>query len=171
MMTKVMVGDTLESRHSRRKGKQVKVTAVDDKRVYFEVTRDHDDAQVSTVGSVSSVKLKNLNKDYKKITVDPEPVLMPNPEEIFGSVNLNLFIPDEVLANSVQESEDEELTPEDEASLHEALNTVGYYKMPDETAMVSDISEALQSIQDDEGVTVSLEDITSTVVQYIKSFN
>lgn len=169
MMTKVMVGDTLESRHSRRKGKQVKVTAVDDKRVYFEVTRDHDDAQVSTVGSTSSVKLKNLNKDYKKITVDPEPILMPNPEELIDSITV--FVPNEVLANSVQESEDEELTPEDEASLHEALKTVGYYKMPDETAMVSDISEALQSIQDDEGVTVSLEDITSTVVEYIKSFN
>lgn len=168
-MTKVMVGDVLESRHSRRKGKQVKVTAVDDKRVYFEVIRDHDDAHVSTVGSTSSVKLKNLNKDYKKVTVDPEPVLMPNPEELIDSITV--FVPDEVFSQSVQESEDEELTPEDEATLHEALNTVGYYKMPDETVMVSDISEALQAIQDDEGVTASLEDITSTVIQYIKSFN
>lgn len=55
------------------------------------------------------------------------------------------------------EEDDDEITPEQEADLHEALKSVGYYKLPDKEVIHKDIMDAISDVEEAKGTELDLD--------------
>lgn len=206
--TKINIGDILENRETRRKGKQVKVIVIGNGIVTVENIRNADGAILNSVGKQYNIKESRILDDYRVIHSDHEDIpetfedipMTPEEEEEAASLasdnlrsaqsldeaslvenhNTVLTSPWPPFVNTVanynsapQEDEDEEeITPEQEADLHNALKTVGYYKLPDRAEIVADIQDAIDGIkkeEQNENFDLSLEETVELVFDYIRS--
>lgn len=228
------VGDILENKETRRKGKKVKVLSIDEATVLVENVSNADNAVLNSVGKKYKIKANRILNDYKVVdsfadawrkannlenrTEDVEPVLMPRPEEQPYEVTMIQLSPDataedlmDMLSDNVPmtpeeeeeaaslavdnhadandgwaelapqyipqriytEDDDSELTPDQEADLHNALKSVGYYKLPDEKELADVIQEGIDAVEDDEGeeIELTLEEIVSVVLDTIRSYD
>lgn len=222
------VGDILENRETRRKGKQIKVIALNGDSIRVENYRNADNALLNSVGKQYDIKASRILNDYKIVKssssedTNPAPVLMPRPEEQEREVIL--FIPnaeapltpeeEEEFASLASENfidsksdaevsdmshpqmsekddlgtpsifgssylgsdayageEDEDsITPEQEADLHEALKSVGYYKLPNKDALIADITKAIEFFENenDEELELDVDTVVELVYEAIK---
>lgn len=201
--TNLNIGDILENRETRRKGKRVKVISIGDGIVTVENVRNADGAILNSVGKQYSIKESRILDDYRVIHTDHEDIPMtPEEEEEAASLasdnlvdsqswyeaasveyaDTGTTVPWLRLVDTVdnhnstpqeEETEDEEeITPEQEADLHNALKTVGYYKLPDRAEIVSDIQDAIDDLKDEnENFDLSLEETVELVLDYIRSID
>ena len=204
--TNLNIGDILENRETRRKGKRVKVIGIGDGIVTVENVRNADGAILNSVGKQYNIKESRILDDYRVIHSDHEDIedipMTPEEEEEAASLvsdnlrsaqsldeaslvenhNTVLTSPWPPFVNTVanynsapQEDEDEEeITPEQEADLHNALKTVGYYKLPDRADIVTDIQDAIDGIkkeEENENFDLSLEETVELVFDYIRSID
>lgn len=205
--TKINIGDILENRETRRKGKRVKVIAIGGGTVTVENVRNADGAILNSVGKQYNIKESRILDDYRVIHSDHEDIPMtPEEEEEAASLvsdNLRsaqsfdeptivenhytsitaprppwLRLSDTVAnynSTPQEETEDEEeITPEQEADLHNALKIVGYYKLPDRAEIVADIQDAIDGIkkeEENENFDLSLEETVELVLDYIRSID
>lgn len=135
----VEVGDVLESRHSKRKGRLAKVIYVGDDHVTLETVRNADGATVNTVGHTSDVSIKRLGKDYKHHEdASPARTYVLNNESItyLSKDGLDYVEPE-------TEEDDEPLTEDEVHVLDSALAEVGYHFVPDLQTMLDTIDEAV----------------------------
>lgn len=140
----VEVGDVLESRHSKRKGRLAKVIYVGDDHVTLETVRNADGATVNTVGHTSDVSIKRLGKDYKHhedastvrtYTFDSEGTV----HDITNYLSMDGLD----YAEPETEEDDEPLTEDEVHVLDSALAEVGYHFVPDLQTMLDTIDEAV----------------------------
>lgn len=129
----VNIGDILESRHSKRKGRLAKVIYVDSQYATLETIRNADNATTNTVGHTSDVKIKRLGKDYTLHSYADEPeYVSPEEEEEFPEDDHKDHFDDE-----------EPLTEAEVHVLESSLAEVGYYFVPDLEVMLNTIDEAV----------------------------
>lgn len=209
------IGDILENKETRRKGKKVKVLSLDEATVLVENVSNADNAVLNSVGKKYKIKANRILNDYKVVEPnanDVQPQLMPRPEEQPYGVTMIQLSPDataedlmDMLSDNAPmtpEEEEEatslatdyyadsydgwsestpnltsdtdfEITPDQEADLHNALKTVGYYKLPDEKELVDAIQEGIDAVEADEGkeIELTLEEIVSVVLDTIRSYD
>lgn len=199
------IGDILENRETRRKGKRVKVIAIGGGTVTVENVRNADGAILNSVGKQYNIKESRILDDYRVIHTDHEDIedipMTPEEEEEAASLvsdnlrssqsldeaslvehhNTDITAPwvpfVDTVANynsSPQEDDEDEITPEQEADLHNALKTVGYYKLPDRAEIVADIQDAIDGIkkeEENENFDLSLEETVELVFDYIRSID
>ena len=203
------IGDILENRETRRKGKRVKVIAIGGGTVTVENVRNADGAILNSVGKQYNIKESRILDDYRVIHSDHEDIpetfedipMTPEEEEEAASLasdnlrssqswedaslvehhNVDITAPwvpfVDTVANynsSPQEEDEDEITPEQEADLHNALKTVGYYKLPDRAEIVADIQDAIDGIkkeEKDENFDLSLEETVELIFDYIRSID
>ena len=200
--TKINIGDILENRETRRKGKRVKVIAIGGGTVTVENVRNADGAILNSVGKQYNIKESRILDDYRVIHSDHEDIPMtPEEEEEAASLasdnlrsaqswdgaslvehhDVDITVPwvpfVDTVANynsSPQEEDEDEITPEQEADLHNALKTVGYYKLPDRAEIVADIQDAIDGIKKEEkneNFDLSLEETVELIFDYIRSID
>lgn len=205
------IGDILENRETRRKGKRVKVIAIGGGTVTVENVRNADGAILNSVGKQYNIKESRILDDYRVIHSDHEDIpetfedipMTPEEEEEAASLasdNLRSsqswedaslvehhdtditapwvpFVDTVANYNSSPQEEiedEEEITPEQEADLHNALKTVGYYKLPDRAEIVADIQDAIDGIRKEEkneNFDLSLEETVELIFDYIRSID
>lgn len=209
------IGDILENKETRRKGKKIKVLTIDDATVLVENVSNADNAVLNSVGKKYRIKANRILNDYKVVKSnanDVQPKLMPRPEEQPYEVTMIQLSPDataedlmDMLSDNTPMSPEEEeeaaslstdyytdsydgwsestpnltsdtdfeITPDQEADLHNALKTVGYYKLPDEKELVDVIQEGIDAVEADEGkeIELTLEEIVSVVLDTIRSYD
>lgn len=225
------VGDILENKETRRKGKKIKVLSIDEATVLVENVSNADNAVLNSVGKQYKIKASRILNDYKVVdsfadawrkannlenrTEDVEPILMPRPEEQPYQMTMIQLSPDataedlmDMLSDNAPmtpeeeeavaslntdyyadsydgwseptpnpafntDPDDFEITPDQEADLHNALKTVGYYKLPDEKELVDVIQEGIDAVEADEGeeIELTLEEIVSVVLDTIRSYD
>lgn len=215
---KLNVGDILENKETRRKGKKIKVLSIDDSTILVENVTNADNAVLNSVGKQYKIKANRIFNDYKVVKSnanDVQPKLMPRPEEQPYGVTMIQLSPDataedlmDMLSDNTPmtpeeeeeaaslatdyyadsydgwsestpnptsgtDTEDFEITPDQEADLHNALKTVGYYKLPNEKELVDVIQEGIDAVEADEGeeIELTLEEIVSVVLDTIRSYD
>lgn len=208
------IGDILENRETRRKGKRVKVIAIGGGTVTVENVRNADGAILNSVGKQYNIKESRILDDYRVIHSDHEDIpetfedipMTPEEEEEAASLasdnlrsaqswdgaslvehhNVDITAPrppyppfavvisDHNSTPQEEEEDEDEITPEQEADLHNALKTVGYYKLPDRAEIVADIQDAIDGIkkeEKDENFDLSLEETVELIFDYIRSID
>lgn len=189
--TNLNIGDILENRETRRKGKRVKVITIGNGIVTVENVRNADGAILNSVGKQYDIKESRILDDYRVIHSDHEDIPMtPEEEEEAASLasdnlrSAQSWDPYITTINGIDfslqeyidpgQEDEEEITPEQEADLHNALKTVGYYKLPDRAEIVADIQDAIDGIkkeEENENFDLSLEEIVELVFDYIRSID
>lgn len=137
----VEVGDILADRDSRRKGREVKVVAVDDVYVTVEVVRDAYSAKVSSVGNQTLVGIDRLDRAYTIVSTAEEASQEP-----------------------FEDDDDTPITPEQESDLEAALRSLGYVKIEEP---VDDLITALADAAEEE--ILSYRDTVRLTVEFLRS--
>ena len=165
----VEVGDVLESRHSKRKGRLAKVIYIGDDHVTLETVRNADGATVNTVGHTSDVSIKRLGKDYK-LHEDASPART----YVLNNVDITDYLSTDYLSTDgldyvepETEEDDEPLTEDEIHVLASALAEVGYHYVPDLQTMLDTIDEA---VGDDWDEYLDPREAVELTIRYITEF-
>lgn len=200
--TKIHIGDILENRETRRKGKQIKIIDISGGNfVTVENVRNADGAILNSVGKQYTIREDRILDDYRIIYTDYDEDVPMTPEEeeeaeALASDNLRSaqsldeaslvenhdtvlispwppFVNTVANYNSAPQEDEDVITPEQEADLHNALKTVGYYKLPDRDKIVADVQNAIDGLKksDDENFDLSLDETVELVFDYIRSID
>jgi len=193
----INVGDILESRDSRRKGKMVKVLSITPQYTFVETIRNKDGAIINSVGKTYNIKTDRILDDYRPVqnpdlipeiaedtngampTAKTEDILTPadvQEEEAINHDNRQNLYEDESPSYEyhknytpksdfgTSEEEEEPLTEEQVQSLHEALKSAGYYKLPDKGTLTRNITDALAETELEEISDVDMIDLVYTYI-------
>lgn len=146
----VNVGDVLADRDSRREGRLVKVLHVDPEFVTVETIQDSFNATASTVGRSTDVAISRLGKAYRlntKATVEPlVGVLTPEDDSYYDYDDEETY-PEDDEEYGYADDEDDEVT---ETNLESALNSAGFFYVPDSDIVAENLESvgALDMIDD-----------------------